>query len=235
MMFFSEKFISQVEANPVIGIIHACDMALDALKSFADNEQGWNEKEHELLWESAGFVQLVIDAEGLEVPIKLPETSGDIQYNCAQLFEYLDSIKGYFEAQTIRLKVESYKGRYKTAFRSSFAYEFSEGDLKRIQKLVNELRNQIADSQALQGNHRQRLLNRLEKLQSELHKRVSDLDRFWGLVGDAGVVLGKLGKDAKPIVDQIREISEIVWRTQSRSEELPSDSTNPMIEHKENS
>jgi len=63
---------------------------------------------------------------------------------------------------------------------------------------------------------------------------VSDLDRFWGLVGDAGVVLGKLGNDAKPIVDRIREIAEIVWKTQSRTEELPSNSQNPMLEHDEN-
>jgi hypothetical protein len=73
------------------------------------------------------------------------------------------------------------------------------------------------------------LLSRLEKLQSELHKRVSDLDRFWGLVGDAGVVLGKLGTDAKPIVDRVREIAQITWKTQSRTEELPSNISNPMI------
>lgn len=73
------------------------------------------------------------------------------------------------------------------------------------------------------------ILKRLENLQSELHKRVSDLDRFWGLVGDAGVVLGKLGKDAKPIVDRVREVAEIAWKTQARTEELPSSSPNPML------
>lgn len=56
-----------------------------------------------------------------------------------------------------------------------------------------------------------------------MHKKMSDLDRFWGLVGDAGVVLGKFGDDAKPIIDRIRVIAQIVWRTQARAEELPSD------------
>jgi hypothetical protein len=73
----------------------------------------------------------------------------------------------------------------------------------------------------------------LERLQTELHKRVSDLDRFWGLIGDAGVVLGKLGSDAKPIVDRIREVADIVWRTQSRAEELPSGTRLPELSHED--
>lgn len=60
---------------------------------------------------------------------------------------------------------------------------------------------------------------------------MSDLVRFWGLVGDAGVVLAKLGDDAKPIVDRIREIADIVWQTQGRAEELPSGATLPQIGH----
>ncbi|KEF32622.1 hypothetical protein D777_01256 [Marinobacter nitratireducens] len=46
------------------------------------------------------------------------------------------------------------------------------------------------------------------------------------------MVLGKLGKDAKPIVDRIREVAEIVWKTQARTEELPSGTDNPVLEQK---
>jgi hypothetical protein len=48
------------------------------------------------------------------------------------------------------------------------------------------------------------------------------LDRFWGLVGDAGVVLAKLGDNAKPIIECVKQITEIVWRAQGRAEQLPS-------------
>jgi hypothetical protein len=56
------------------------------------------------------------------------------------------------------------------------------------------------------------------------------LDRLWGLIGDAGVVLGKFGESAKPIVDRIKEIAEIVWQTQSRAEELPSGTPIPLLQ-----
>lgn len=74
-------------------------------------------------------------------------------------------------------------------------------------------------------------MKRLEGLQKEMHKKMSNLDKFWGLVGDAGVVLGKFGKDAKPFTDRIRDIMQIVWRTQSITEELPSDSRLAMLEN----
>ena len=58
---------------------------------------------------------------------------------------------------------------------------------------------------------------------------MADLDKIWGLIGDAGVALGKLGEDAKPFVDRIREIYGIAWRTQSRAEGLPTDTPMKML------
>lgn len=114
-------------------------------------------------------------------------------------------------------------------FKTSFAYEFADDDLERVQELINLLRKDISSSELFEADHKRRLLNRLEKLQSELHKKVSDLDRFWGLMGEAGVAIGKFGNDVKPMVDRIREIADIIWRTQSKSEGLPSGSKIPFL------
>ncbi|MCG8037761.1 MAG: hypothetical protein JAZ19_12090 [Candidatus Thiodiazotropha taylori] len=234
-MFFSEDFIAEVEENPVIGIVKACNLTFDELSNLMTDENSWNESEHELLWEAASFISIVLKEEGIDLPFNFPEPTGDIQSNSKATHEYMQAVKKHFEEKSVLLKVQAYTGRYKSALRSSFAYEFSQGDLERIQILINELRLNIGENNTLDDGHKRRLLRRLENLQSELHKRVSDLDRFWGLVGDAGVVLGKLGKDAKPIVDRTRELAEIVWKTQARSEELPSDMENPMLEHKNDS
>jgi ribosomal protein S20 len=231
-MFFSEEFIHFVEVNPIVGIVDACKQIKTEAQSFSNNE--WTEEAHELLWEGASFLDLVIATNDLHIDTVFPEATGEIATNCQILWQYILEIERLFAEHSLKLKVETYKSRYKTAFKATFAYEFSQGDFERIQTLVNELRDQIADNDNLENNHKQRLLKRLESLQSELHKRVSDLDRFWGMVGDAGVVVGKLGADAKPIVDRVKEIAEIVWKTQARTEELPSDSLNPMIGNDKN-
>jgi hypothetical protein len=121
------------------------------------------------------------------------------------------------------------RNKFKQQFDVGFLYRFSDGDITRIQELLNELRDMISHSSNFDAKHKERLLLRLENLQKEMHKKMSSLDKFWGLVGDAGVVLGKFGRDAKPFVDRISEITKIIWRIQARAEELPSNAMMPQL------
>ena len=91
----------------------------------------------------------------------------------------------------------------------------------------------IEKTEQFEPKHKSRVLHKLEMLQRELHRRMSSLDRLWGLIGEAGVVLGKLGTDAKPFVDRVREIAEITWAAQARAEELPSSASLPLINTEE--
>jgi hypothetical protein len=162
-------------------------------------------------------------------PISLTDNKSQ---NISQIETFIATIKSDFEKRaTIDFHEES-RQKYNMIFDNVFRYEFTDGDLERIQTLLNELRNTIVKSKIYTAEHQQRILKKLEKLQGELHKKVSDLDRFWGLIGEAGIALGKFGKDAKPFVDRIKEIADIVWRTQSRAEELPSGTTFPLLTDK---
>ncbi len=233
-MIFTAKIITSADENPIETIVDVCRIVLERLEE-TNQQNDWMHEEYELLMEASAFIDTIIETNDLFTDYKIPELSGGMSDNCSTLSQYVTAINNDFQARATELKMEAYKNRYKTALHSSFSYEFSQGDLDRVQTLINELRDSVSTLTALDSEHKARLLKRLEKLQSELHKRVSDLDRFWGMVGDAGVVFGKLGNDAKPIVDRIKEISEIVWRTQARTEELPSDSLSPLLEHdKEN-
>jgi hypothetical protein len=145
-------------------------------------------------------------------------------------FENLEEeFSSYAQIGEEQNKLESYRRELLTKIKKSFLYEFSDGDLDQIQNKLNSLRESISKSELFEEKHKQRLLKRLELLQQEMHKKQSDLDRYWGLIGDAGVILGKFGQDAKPFVARIKEITEIVWRTQSRAEELPSDAKAPLL------
>lgn len=119
--------------------------------------------------------------------------------------------------------------RYPTMIPGGFTYEFLETDYKRIQELINELRTLTSESKQIERNHKRRLLKRIEKLQQELNKKMSNLDVFWGLFGEAGVNLGKFGKDIKPLTDRVCEILKIVARTQARASGLPSGKETPLL------
>lgn len=128
-------------------------------------------------------------------------------------------------------KIEQFKNHFSISLNNAFGYEFTDGDLKRIRTLINELRELITENTELDEDHKRRLLKRLEKMQAEIHKKVSDLNAFYGLAIEASVMLKKVGENAKPIVDRIKELTGISWSTQARAENLPSGTEPPMLEN----
>lgn len=168
---------------------------------------------------------------------ELPDIGHDDLSNLKQLVIYVAQVKvaiqPYVDNESALKKKHLFLSsidQKKLTLNKGFFYEFSDDELERIQLLINELRKEIAGSVFFEESHKARLLRRLEAMQSELHKKMSDIDKIWGLVGDAGVVMKKLGQDAKPIVDRIKELSQIAWKTQARAEELPSNSQHPLLD-----
>ncbi|EGR0311413.1 TPA: hypothetical protein ACVU1I_003552 [Vibrio cholerae] len=227
MELFEESTFELIEASPMRGLKEVTDITYKHLDGYLETEL-----KHEILWNACLLIDDIIGTYNL-VSItapELPEPSENLDFTCNMLFSYLRQVSQEVEIQVTHLNIADIRQKYAQRLKSSFAYEFSQGDYDRIQQLINELREHVVQSKVIEEEHKHRLLKRLERLQSELHKRVADLDRFWGLIGDAGVVLGKFGEDVKPLVDNIKEIANITWNTQKKAEELPSEAPNPMIE-----
>lgn len=229
-MFYSDEFVASLNDDPINGVIKICEQAI----AYSNEMQDWTEDSHAVLQEALALIMEIHESELLQVDVPFPRMDDNFQTESQSIYQFLNEVANRLIAEASRLRLQSLRSHFRSSLGNSFAYEFSQGDLEQVQELINSLRDLISKSDKFELEHQQRLLRRLEKLQTELHKKVSDLDRFWGLIGDAGVVLGKFGNDAKPIFDRIIEIANIVWRTQSRAEELPSGSSMPFLEQKPN-
>ncbi len=217
-MLFDENFLENVREEPILSIVNAIELCMSKL----DNSlQAWIISEYDYLFETYSLVSVILESFDLNSPVEDIVLEGEMNKDCSLLKNYLDSVLVEYSKKAKQINLETMKNKFHREINNVFCYEFSQGDLDRIQILINELREEIKNSKLFETKHQQRLLKRLEKLQAEMHKKMSDVDKFWGLIGDAGVVLGKFGKDSKPFFDRIKEISDIVWRTQSRAEELP--------------
>jgi hypothetical protein len=218
----TEQFIAQIPSNLNFGT----KFILDALLKFHQQARAGGQ-DHD------GYVEYYTLLEAYLMSHKYDfvkiEFDSDKAKNIQKILNSYSALTAEFEKKRTNAFVNDSREKFNLLFNNTFSYEFSEGDLDKVQTLINELREIISKSELFTADHKQRILNRLEKLQSELHKKVSDLDKFWGLIGDAGIAIGKFGHDAKPIVDRIKEIANIVWRTQARTEELPSGSTIPFL------
>jgi hypothetical protein len=109
--------------------------------------------------------------------------------------------KGYFETKT---------EEYVALFSRVSVYEFSDTEFKRVHDLIRELRELIRVSTLITDDHKRRLLRRLEAMHAELHKKTSDIDRFWGFIGEAGIAMRKFGEDLAPISERVLELGGIV-------------------------
>ena len=222
-ILFNDQFIDELSPDRSIAI----HQISERLFKFLGTNGSPAQNNYEVMLEALAIIQEYMKAHSLE--FNFPTLSDSRETDSQLILKFFQELYKVSDNQLKKTDYEKKREHFALKFNSIFNYEFSQGDLDRIQSLINEIRSILTDSEKFEEKYKSRLLKRLEKFQSELHKKVSDLDRFWGVVGEAGVALGKFGTDAKPLIDRFREIAEIVWRTQSRAEELPSGTTIPVI------
>ncbi|WP_145306051.1 MULTISPECIES: hypothetical protein [unclassified Pseudomonas] len=215
--------------DPLAGTIEALTFALSSLGEGGE----WEASDEEIMLEAFALVSSLSETGRISVTALPPTINSVLKTTCSQLQRFLIEVRSQVEAKlridTNQRKLDQMKNHFSVTLNNAFGYEFTDGDLKRIQQLLNELREMVSANTELDADHKQRLLKRLEEMQREMHKKVSDLSRLYGLIGDAGVMLGKLGTNAKPLVDRIKELAGIAWTAQARAEELPSGSDHPML------
>lgn len=228
-MIFTEQFIEDFKADEMQGIVVLCQLVKEGWAKASRSTSDWNSAEHEITLEAYALLIELSEAKLLRFNRPGFSLSGSPMEDGGRMAAYINALNAEADKSLRERTVIQMRQRFKATIGSAFAYEFSKGDLERVQILINELRELISSTAGFEQSHQRRLLLRLERLQAEMHKKVSDLDHLWGLVGDAGVVFAKLGNDAKPIVDRIRELAGITWSTQARAEELPSGTALPQL------
>ncbi len=227
---FNESFIQSIPEERNSGAMWIIDSFFEFIESLNQDERV---NEHDMYIEYYHLLEGFLSSK--DYNIKHVDFGSSFLKNIDNVVEVFVEENDFFTNKITKEKVNNSKERYSRIFGNSFVYEFAQEDIDRIQILINELREIVSKSDFFEEKHQARLLRRLEKLQSELHKKVSDVDRFWGLFGDAGIALGKFGKDAKPFFDRIREMTQIVLNTQAKAEGLPSGTSIPEISDNEKS
>lgn len=225
-MAVSNEIIEQTRVNPIGAALRSIDAALGEVSQLHE----WDMDTLEMLLEPYAFIVELVNANIISsFAVKSASIGSDVTESCSSLIAYLKLAHKSLTGQVIQMKLGEHRSRFRVRIGGVFAYEFTQGDLNRVQQLLNELRDLIKAVVGLDEEHRQRILASLEKTQKELHKKVSDFDRFYGFAVQVSSLLHKVGTDAKPIVDRVRELLGIAWETQARGDELPSGTEPPLL------
>jgi len=143
-----------------------------------------------------------------------PELGSQRHQNVANIASYFGKLRNTVRAELTnrhaRGYFESKTEEYVSLFAKAAIYEFTEPDFKRVQDLINELRDLIRSSTLITDEHKRRLLRRLEAMFNELRRKTNDIDRFWGFIGEAGIAMRKFGDDLAPISERVLELGGLV-------------------------
>lgn len=84
------------------------------------------------------------------------------------------------------------------------------------------MRELLTKSEHIERKHKNRLLKKLEALQAELHKKMSNFDRFWGFWVDASIYLAICGQNVQPFLDKAAQLLGIIAKVQAMAQGIPS-------------
>jgi hypothetical protein len=207
----SDEFFANLDSDPMIALNTVCLEYLQNEESVDNYLEAYAVIEVMVETNDMSIDMKNFDIDDAQLSVKIKTWINVVYIKTSQYIQSVDRTKA----------LAGFRDKAKISIGKSFVYEFSDADYDRTQELINTLRDQFTKSTLFTPEHRQRLLKRLEKLQSEFHKKVSTLDGFFALAGEAGVVIGKFGKDVKPMVDTIKSITGIVMKTQAKAEGVP--------------
>ncbi len=204
--FFSREFIERIPDDNDEAIV----VIADEYSRMRSQLGGGGEHDHDFL-EAYAIIQAF--SESRSVNLQLPKVEPP-RTNRDSLFAVLNDAKGSANkriyARDAKAHFEFKEDEYRAFFSKAPVYEFSEDSFARIQQLIDEIRTEIQKSVLVTEDHKRRLLRRLEAMQAELHKKTSDIDRFWGFIAEAGIVARKFGEDLRPLNERVAELGRIV-------------------------
>ena len=201
----SRDYIKQLPPNPLDALVSVINDYTN-LESESQIQDGWNTNNLPLFLDYVSVTKSLIVQSKMSVEFKTPDRSGNRSQQMDAISEYFLGVRIWVASAVASDELQAAVERS-----NSPIVEISDSDLERIQTLIKEMRQITVDTIELDQDHRRRLLHRLEKMQAELHKTMSNLDVFWGGVVDAGEALGIVGEKIKPFVDRMREIKNILW------------------------
>jgi hypothetical protein len=203
--FYTEEFLDALPEDRLEAVVVLCD------KFFSIVEHN-NDIDVACLLDALAVIQAFCEARGVDyTSVSFSDSTNECYGQVINwIRELLNDTNQTLLRQNTTSGLAAKRALYAQRFGAPTGYSFEPSGFARIQVLITELRDLITDSKLLDDRHRLRLLRRLEAMQAELHEKNSDIDRFWGFIGEVSVAVRKFGDDLKPITERAQEVSRII-------------------------
>jgi hypothetical protein len=229
-LVFTKEFIDGLPRDPIEAAHQMCQAVFERREDLGrDQDYG---APRDLTFEDCIEIVAAFEAlaERYGLDLVLPDVSvGGRDDFFRATTDFVDSLYKQVDKKVAESRMRRAREEYRGMFGAGAPFELTDGDVEEIQRMLNRLRDIIVKTNNLTEKHKQRVLERLEALQAELHKRMSSVDKFWAFLGEATVIARKLGKEGKPLLDITLLILKIIHSAQARAAGLPSATEFPLL------
>jgi hypothetical protein len=219
---FDEDYIKNLPKDPISAGIKLC---VD-FRCFHHESTAEIHLTDYITYLKAHFLLLSL-AHMIGYEIGISNLADDIEANITYIVTTFNQYESIFKKASREHHVSKISELLTGKYYTTISCRFTNSDLGRIKQLINELDRIVSETNNLSGSDKTSLLGELKIIRPDLEKSSLDLDSFWQLVEVANGMLGKLGKDAEPVAERIREIAVIAWRTPAYVHKLSSDTATP--------
>jgi hypothetical protein len=206
--FFPPRMLGQLPADNFEALAALC-MEFERFDGHARQLS----EQHDDYVEALGILRAFGAARGTKLA-PFPEIGPQRQQNISNINAYFmqlrNTVRAELTSRNARGHFDSKTEEYLSLFSRVPMYEFPEPDFQRGQELMNELRELLRTSALLDDDQKRRLLRKLDNMRSEFNRKTTDIERFWGFLGEASIAMRKFGADLKPISERVLELARIV-------------------------
>lgn len=220
-LIFSDEFIDKLPNDLVEGVVHVGHTFYHNYKTIKTGANTLEEciSVHSILYN-------YLKNHGVD-PGQEPSFNLDTDKLIESVNRYIRPIYDKYSAmqreRKAKEKFEEINAKISSKFDNYIIYDLSEFQIKEIQNLINELRDKINDCEEFENSHRQRILYKLEKLQSEIHLKMTDFDKIYGFVVEMRFMYENY-KEAKPLFDLAVKIANVAIDAMAIANGLPAPS-----------
>jgi len=219
--YFSEKFIEKIPDDLIDGVRFICREYFNNIKNFEKGSNFQNE-----LFAAHAVLNNFLKNYNVD-------SSNSLEFTM-DVNKLKDKVNGYFRhfstiysnkhaEREANRKFEELNTRISSKFGNDIIYELSNNQIEEIQHLINELRDKILNCKEIDDRHRQRILRKLEKLQAEVHVKMTNFDKIYGFVVETRFLYQQY-RETKPIFELAVKLASIAIDSMALASGLPAPS-----------
>lgn len=233
MAYFTPDLLAALPTDANEALLNICDLFFTRDEEIIHDNHGFTAGEMKFYIEAYALLRSFNKVKKLNYRLEDIEVAYNDHTKAEVIRNAFNAVRRE-EKKANELKTEQvFEHYFETQLQGVNQFELTKGDIEEIQKSINVLRQNIKDTESLEEKHKQRILKRLEKLQSELHKTQSNFDEITGTMFEVISVIQKAGEAAQSWTKVVRDIFIIVYASQNRVYELPSNAPMHLLQDAE--